>query len=107
MYLNSSRGNRDTSTGSLHGNRADTTGKVNSRKPVVNPGEESDGNIVPGKSANNGMAIPAESMEGRTPTKRNSGQKAANRMQSREFASNGLVRVRQTTPSTQGKSRMR
>lgn len=71
------------------------TGKVNSRKPVANPCEESDGNIVPEKLANNGMAIPAESMEGRKPTKRNSGQEAANRIRSREFASNGLARVRQ------------
>jgi len=73
----------------------ETTGKVNSQEPVVNPIEESDGNIVPEKSANNGKVFPAESMEGRTPTKRNSGQYAVNRMQGREFASNGLDRVRQ------------
>jgi group II intron reverse transcriptase/maturase len=73
----------------------EAAGKVNNRKPVANPIEESDGNKVPEKSANNGMAIPAEPMEGRTPTKRNTGQEAANRMQSREYASNGLTRVRQ------------
>lgn len=71
------------------------TGKVNSQKPVASSTEESDGNIVPEKSANKGTAIPAESMEGRTPNKRNLGQKAANRIQSRDFASNGLDRVRQ------------
>ena len=73
----------------------EATGKVNSRTPVVSSPEESDGNIVPEKSANKGVAIPAESMEGRTPTERNSEQEAAHRTQSRESASNGLVRVRQ------------
>ena len=76
---------------------AEATGKVNSRAPVAKSSEESDGNIVPRKSANNGTSVPEESMEGREPTKRNSGQEAANRIQSREFASNGLARVRQRT----------
>ncbi len=57
--------------------------------------EESDGNIVPGKSANNGTVVSAESMEGRAPAKRNSEQEAANRIQSRNVASIGLDRVRQ------------
>ncbi len=75
--------------------RAGAAGKVSSRNPAVGSTEESDGNIVPEKSANNGTAIPAESMEGRTPTERNLDQKAANRVQNRIFASPGLARVRQ------------
>jgi len=71
------------------------TRKVNSQELVDRTPEESDGNIVPEKSANRGKANPAEPMEGRTPSGRNSGQEAANRIQGREFASNGLDRVRQ------------
>jgi hypothetical protein len=33
---------------------AEATGKVNSHNPVVGSPEESDGNVVPGKSANKG-----------------------------------------------------
>ena len=76
---------------------AEATGKVNNRAPVAKSSEESDGKIVPAKSANNGIVIPAESMEGRLPTKRNLEQDAANRIQGREFALNGLLRVRQRT----------
>ncbi len=90
--------NRETSGRSLHGSETamtEATGKVSSRKPVVGSPEESDGVIVPEKSANKGTAVPAESMEGRTPTERNSGQEAADRAQNREPASMGLTRVRQ------------
>jgi hypothetical protein len=75
---------------------AEATGKVKSRNPVVGSPEESDGNKVPEKSANKGAAVPAESMEGRAPTERNSERKAAHRAQSRDSASNGLDRVRQS-----------
>ena len=98
MCGHSSRENRETSERNLRGTEAATseaTGKVSSHTPVVVSPEESDGNKVPGKSVNNGVAVPAESMEGRTPAKRNSEQEAASRMQSRIFASNGLNRVRQ------------
>ncbi len=74
---------------------SEATGKVSNRTPVVASPEESDGNILPGKSANNGAEVSAESMEERTPTKRNLEQEAANRIQSRSFALNGLGRVRQ------------
>ena len=110
MCGHSPRGNRETSGRRLHGGEAamtEATGKANSRKPVASSPEESDGNIVPEKSANKGVATPAESMEGRTPTERNSGQEAAHRTQSRVSASNGLDRVRQMTPTTRGRSRMR
>jgi RNA-directed DNA polymerase len=73
----------------------EATGKVSSRNPVAGSSEESDGNVVPEKLANKGTAVPAESMEGRAPTERNSDQKAAHRTQKRESASNGLDRVRQ------------
>ena len=73
----------------------EATGKVNSHTPVVSSPEESDGNIIPEKSANKGAAVPAESMEGRTPTERNSVQEAAHRTQRRASASIGLSRVRQ------------
>lgn len=69
------------------------TGKVNSQKPVASSNEESDGNIVPEKLANKGRLKPAEPMEGRTPSERNSEKEAVNRIQSWEFASNGLDRV--------------
>ena len=51
--------------------------------------------MVPEKSANKGEVTPAESMEGKTPAERNSGQEAVRRAQDRESTSNGLVRVRQ------------
>jgi RNA-directed DNA polymerase len=73
----------------------EATGTVNSHKPVVSSPEESDGVIVPEKLANKGVTAPAEQVEGRTPTKRNSGQEAAHRTQKRERASNQLARVRQ------------
>ncbi len=41
---------------------SEATGKVSSHTPVVSSPEESDGVIVPEKSANKGKAIPAESI---------------------------------------------
>src|SRR5690625_2661691 len=74
---------------------AGTTGKVNSHSTVVRYAKESDGNIIPEKSANKGTAFLAESIEGRTPTESNTDRNAANRVQNRVFASPGLARVRQ------------
>ena len=68
---------------------AEITGKVSSRNPVIGSPEESDGVIVPEKSANNGTAFPAESMEGRTPAERKSTTAARLRTQSRSNLSNG------------------
>lgn len=98
MCGHSLRENRDTSERSLPGEEvalAGATGKVNSHKPVAGFAEESDGNKVPAKSPNKGSEDPSEAMEGKTPTERNPRQEAANRMQRRGFASNGLDRVRQ------------
>ena len=86
------RGNRETSGRSLRGVKAtvaEIAGKVNSRNPVIGSPEESDGVIVPEKSANNGTAFPAESMEGRTPAERKSTIAARLRTQSRSNLSNG------------------
>jgi group II intron reverse transcriptase/maturase len=98
MCGHSSHGNRETSGRNLRGSEAadaEAPGKAESRNPGVHPPEESDGNMVPEKSANKGEATPAESMEGKTPAERNSGQEAASRAQNRESASIGLARVRQ------------
>jgi len=74
---------------------SEAAGKANRQTPVVSSAEESDGVVVPEKLANKGMAVPAESMEGSPPTKRNSGHDAAHRTQKRESASIRLDRVRQ------------
>ena len=71
MCGHSAHENRETSGRSLHGGEAamtEATEKASSRKPVASSPEESDGNIVPEKSANKGVRPLAESMEGRTPT---------------------------------------
>ena len=70
-------------------------GKANRRNPCVGTTGESDGDIEPGKLANKGEQPPAESMEGREPTKRNSQKEATRRVQDRESVSNRLERVRQ------------
>src|SRR5207245_6315770 len=62
----------------------------------MNAGRESDGCVVPAKCPNKGGSLsPAEGMEGRRPTKENTGQAAAFQMQSWEEALAGLHRVRE------------
>ena len=98
MCGHSLRENRETSGRNLPGEEVagvEAIGKVSSQKLIAKSSEESDGNKVPKKSPNKGNEDPAEVMEGKTPTERNLGQEAANRMQGREFASDGLARVRQ------------
>ena len=56
---------------------------------------KSDGNIVPKKQTNKEKISSAESVEGRTPTKRNTGQSPTVRTQSRGTVSCGLSGVRQ------------
>ncbi len=53
----------------------DATGKGKPRTPVVRSLEESDGNIVPERSASKGVATSAESVEGRKP---HTGRRAGN-----------------------------
>lgn len=58
----------------------------------MNAGRESDGCVVPAKCPNKGGSLsPAEGMEGRRPTKENTGQTAASQMQSWENASAGCA----------------
>ena len=62
----------------------------------MNAGRESDGRVVPAKCPNKGGSLsPAEGMEGRRPTKENTGQRAASQMQSWGNALAGLHRVRE------------
>lgn len=93
MCGRSLRENRETSARS--GSSPDNMGKVNIRNPIEYVAEESDDAIVPKKPANKGTAVPAESAEESASAKRNSKQKATNRIQGRVFVSNGLQRVRQ------------
>jgi hypothetical protein len=61
----------------------------------MNVARESDGCVVPAKCPNkDGRFSSAEGMEGRRPTKENTGQAAASQIQSWEHASAGLHRVR-------------
>lgn len=71
------------------------SGKVSSRTPDMHAVRKSDGNIVPKKQANKEGFSSAESVEGRTPTKRNTGQMPTVRTQGREAVSNRLAGVRQ------------
>jgi len=78
----------------------------------MNAGRESDGCVVPAKCPNKGGSFsPAEGMEGRRPTKENTGQTAACQMQSWMNALAGLNRVREAalglSANIRGKSRMR
>jgi hypothetical protein len=90
------------------------SGKVNSRTPDMHAMRKSDGDIVPEKQANKEGGPTAESVEGRSPTKGNTGEPPTVRTQSREAVTSGLSGVRQAarrnsglTPNTQGRSRMR
>lgn len=68
-------------------------GKGN-RNPAVHADEKSDASIVPKKPPNKGK--PAEAVEGRGAAKGNAGENPAGRTPSRETASTGLERVRET-----------
>src|SRR5215472_13317260 len=62
----------------------------------MNAAGESDGRVVPAKCPNKGGSLsPEEGMEGRRPTKENTGQTAASQMQSWGNALAGLRRVRE------------
>lgn len=90
--------NRETSGCSRCGKEATLAGamgKDRNRNPIAKTPEESDGEIVPKKPANKGLAEPAELAEGRAPTERNSRQGAVSRIQGREITLSGLSRVRQ------------
>ena len=70
-------------------------GRATRTKPMMNGQRESDGFIVPTKSLNKSEKLEAEAVEGRNPTKRNTGQQNADRALSRkEPAPSALDRVR-------------
>jgi hypothetical protein len=78
----------------------------------MNAGRESDGRVVPAKCPNNGGSFSrAEGMEGRRPTKENTGQTAASQIQSWRSALAGLRCVREALYASPlrlcGKSRVR
>lgn len=73
-----------------------------SSKSGVYVGGESDGCIVPTKCPNNGGKPPAEGMEGRRSTKKNTEQPTASRTQSQASASSGLLGVRQAARRDKG-----
>ena len=70
--------------------------KVMNHNSNTNVGRESDGRVTPAKCPNKGGSLsPAEGMEGRRPTKENTGQASASQMQSWGNALDGLQRVRE------------
>jgi len=89
MSGNSKRENRETPSMSQLTFDWDRSGNVTDGNPEMDVDGESDGSVVPAKSANNGgTELPAESMEERDPAKRNAGQD-----DSRRNAAPGQTRV--------------
>ena len=76
--------------------------KERTRRIDAEANRESDGVIVPEKQPNRETPVSTEAVEGRTPAKRNVGEKATNRIQSRNMVSFGLegVRTRAKTDKT-------
>lgn len=68
--------------------------KAMSRESNMQAGAESDGCVLPAKCSNKGGKPPAEGMEGRQPTKENTGQATAPRTQSRTSELSDLLGVR-------------
>jgi len=76
------------------------SGKGKNRTPDMHAARKSDGNIVPKKQANKEGVASAKSVEGRTPTERNTGQSPTVRTQSRGAGSSGLSSVRRAAQRT-------
>jgi RNA-directed DNA polymerase len=76
--------------------------KERTRRIDAETNRESDGVIVPEKQPNRETPVSTEAVEGRTLAKRNAGEKATNRIQSRNMVSFGLegVRTRAKTDKT-------
>ena len=116
MSGNSMRENRETSRESGN-SRPDGREKATSYKSPPQTGEESDEQVIPTKHPNQEEPSSAEGVEGSCSTKGNTKEVNMCRTQSREHVSQGLGGVRRaarrdnpargSTPSTQGKSRMR
>jgi hypothetical protein len=78
MHGTSTRENRETLAVPDPKLGAGRSRKVMSHNLDMNAGRESDGWVVPAKGPNKGGSLsPAEGMEGRRPTKENTGQTAA------------------------------
>src|SRR5262249_51632076 len=106
----SSHGNREIPAPPVAEGGTGRPEKATSRTSGRHGVGKSDGRVVPPKPPNHGTK-PAEAVEGRRPTEGNTLPPATSRTQSRTDASSGLQRVREaavaSTPSTQGRSRMR
>ena len=76
--------------------------KERTRRIDTDTSRESDGVVVPEKQTNRGIPVSTEAVEGRTPVKRNAGEEATTRIQSRQPVSFGLegVRTRAKTDKT-------
>jgi RNA-directed DNA polymerase len=92
MHGNSTRENRETQSAPVE--VAGRLEKAMSRKSNMHAGGESDGCVVPSKCPNKGGQPPAGGMEGRQPTKENTGQPTAPRTQSRISELSDLLGVR-------------
>ena len=68
--------------------------KERTRRIDAEANRESDGVIVPEKQPNRETPVSTEAVEGRTLAKRNAGEEATNRIQSRNMVSFGLEGVR-------------
>jgi group II intron reverse transcriptase/maturase len=96
MHGNSWRENREAPSTPVVESAAGRLEKAMSQKSNMHAGGESDGCVVPSKCSNKGGQLPAESMEGRQPTKENIGQATAPRTQSRIGELSDLLGVRKT-----------
>ena len=91
---NSTRENRETPPTPVVAVAAGRLEKAMSQESNMYADGESDGCVLPSKCSNKGGQPPAEDMEGRQPTKENTGQATAPRTQSRISELSGLLGVR-------------
>jgi RNA-directed DNA polymerase len=95
MHGNSTRENRETPATPAGEDAAGRLEKALSPKSNTHVDGESDGRTVPTKCPNKGEQAPAEGMEGRRPTKENTGQATPPRTQSRTSELSDLRGVRE------------
>src|SRR5258705_10932171 len=94
MHGNSTRENRETPLAPVAKAATGRLEKAMSQKTNMHAGGEADGCVIPSKCPNKGGKPPAEGMEGRQPTKENTGQATAPRTQSRISELSDLLGVR-------------
>lgn len=82
--------------------KQEIAGKESNRTPAFSSPEKSDEVVVLKNPANKGVLPPAEQVEERTSTERNSEKPIVNRTLSRGFASQGLDRVRHRAEQDKG-----